>query len=526
MRIWILGCLILGLMFWVPVTLAASVSEQQVSRAVETWLQQGLVENRPDAAVTRLQPHVVDGRTIAYIASIAGGGYCICGADDVLLPVYFYAPEGEFDPEIPDLQTMLANLTARLQWVEEGRSKEDNRLNPYVRELDDRAQEWLRLEAGLAGRSKSQSSEPELIKLPLTSEWHQDSPFDQYCPVYPDGGQTVVGCAATAMAQLMYYWQWPETGYSSHMAQNIYTHTDTWISTPLAVDPGITWYFMIDHLSWTPEGGGQLRILGSWDNSMRHAARRAYGESEGFIDAFELIYNQLTPGSSNHYANFAATSYNFELMEDAPTDPASPGAQAAALLSYHAGIAVDMNWGRSESVAGPQVMATALASFFRYDSDGVMADIDPDLIRQEILWSRPVFLIGTQEGGGSHVWVASGVDTTDPSIPLFWMNLGAESTTIGWYRLDNVPSGLTLDQKQISGLAPLGVVNFVGPSQGAGADGSPDNPFGDIMEALNDTPDNGTLIIKANTNEIWDTGGIIDRPVTIKSPRATISAAQ
>jgi hypothetical protein len=46
--------------------------------------------------------------------------------------------------------------------------------------------------------------------------WHQDYPFNLYCP--PDGGctHTVVGCVATSMAQVMYYWQWPPSGISDH----------------------------------------------------------------------------------------------------------------------------------------------------------------------------------------------------------------------------------------------------------------------------------------------------------------------
>jgi len=49
----------------------------------------------------------------------------------------------------------------------------------------------------------------------LTSSWHQRDPYDQYCPM-GDGGLTVVGCVATAVAQIMKYWQWPVEGTGSH----------------------------------------------------------------------------------------------------------------------------------------------------------------------------------------------------------------------------------------------------------------------------------------------------------------------
>ena len=46
----------------------------------------------------------------------------------------------------------------------------------------------------------------------LTCKWGQDTPFNLYCPSNEERGQSIVGCVATAMAQLMYKWKWPETG--------------------------------------------------------------------------------------------------------------------------------------------------------------------------------------------------------------------------------------------------------------------------------------------------------------------------
>ena len=45
----------------------------------------------------------------------------------------------------------------------------------------------------------------------LTSHWHQNAPFNNYCPM-GDGGRCVVGCVATAYAQVMNYHQWPPNG--------------------------------------------------------------------------------------------------------------------------------------------------------------------------------------------------------------------------------------------------------------------------------------------------------------------------
>ncbi len=48
----------------------------------------------------------------------------------------------------------------------------------------------------------------------LTSTWHQGAPYNNYCPP-GDGGTCVVGCVATASAQIMKYHQWPPEGVDS-----------------------------------------------------------------------------------------------------------------------------------------------------------------------------------------------------------------------------------------------------------------------------------------------------------------------
>lgn len=45
----------------------------------------------------------------------------------------------------------------------------------------------------------------------LTTVWHQSGPYNNYCPM-GDGGRCVVGCVATATAQVMRYWSWPPVG--------------------------------------------------------------------------------------------------------------------------------------------------------------------------------------------------------------------------------------------------------------------------------------------------------------------------
>ncbi len=46
----------------------------------------------------------------------------------------------------------------------------------------------------------------------LTTAWHQTAPYNSYCPM-GDGAQSVVWCVATALAQIIWYHQWPPAGF-------------------------------------------------------------------------------------------------------------------------------------------------------------------------------------------------------------------------------------------------------------------------------------------------------------------------
>ncbi len=49
----------------------------------------------------------------------------------------------------------------------------------------------------------------------LTTAWHQGFPYNNLCPM-GDGGRCVVGCVATAAAQILRFWKWPQAGTGSY----------------------------------------------------------------------------------------------------------------------------------------------------------------------------------------------------------------------------------------------------------------------------------------------------------------------
>ena len=82
--------------------------------------------------------------------------------------------------------------------------------------------------ARLSEQSCLQTLDEDSIRIveetaPLTeSHWGQGIQYNYYCPKDDNGRneRCVTGCVATAMAQLMYYFRWPESGTGSYR----YTH--------------------------------------------------------------------------------------------------------------------------------------------------------------------------------------------------------------------------------------------------------------------------------------------------------------
>jgi len=68
------------------------------------------------------------------------------------------------------------------------------------------------LTAQLPGRDGPQRTEVGPL---LTTSWKQSGPYDIYCPM-GDGGLCLVGCVATAAAQIMNYHEWPVQGVGHH----------------------------------------------------------------------------------------------------------------------------------------------------------------------------------------------------------------------------------------------------------------------------------------------------------------------
>ncbi len=286
------------------------------------------------------------------------GGFVIISGDDSTAPVLGYSDKGHFDAEnIPD------NMKAWLQGYAD------------------------QMEAMSARQSSTAStaSEPvisEYVKhaIPpmLTSQWNQDSPYNNACPEFFNDGRCVTGCVATAMAQVVYH-------HRESLADN---DIDTLQANIPAYDCNTDW-------------GG-------------------YGK----IHVDEIVASE--------------SSLDWENMKD--TCSSADNATAVANLMFYCGAAVQMDY-RNQLNGGSSAQLSAvphaLKTYFWFNPKTTCVDRQyytiaswKDLIYQELISNRPV-IYGGQSSGGGHAFVIDGYDGED----LFHINWGWGGTNNGYFRL-------------------------------------------------------------------------------------------
>ena len=140
-----------------------------------------------------------NGMATAYVFNFAGG-YVVVAADDSYSPILGYSDQGQFDYDnAPDgLRFMLGELSNDIEkTVQLGRPVPSGILC-----------RWKNLDA----YGKMHPDRRQVVVEPLVQQrWNQDSPFNMYAP-----GGCPTGCVATAMAQIMKYWEWPVQGTGEH----------------------------------------------------------------------------------------------------------------------------------------------------------------------------------------------------------------------------------------------------------------------------------------------------------------------
>ena len=247
-------------------------------------------------------------------------GWVLVSFEDAMTPVIGYNFEGHFpQPEKLDENTK--------SWMQH-----------FVDQVDYIKTNQIEADASVLAEWKKYTAKPDNLRFApaerseveilLTGEWNQNSPYNWQCPEDEagPGGHVYVGCVATAMVQIMYYWRYPIHGSGSHthswppygtMTVNYGNSTYEWDAMQDRIDRnnpdeiaeiGFHAAISVD-MMFSPTGSGAyswdvpnaLRTYFNYDNSVEYLVKNDYS----FADWENILQTELDHARPMYYSGFS-----------------------------------------------------------------------------------------------------------------------------------------------------------------------------------------------------------------------------
>lgn len=171
-----------------------------------------------------------DGQPLYHVAYLDPQGFVIVAGDDLVEPIIAFVTEGTYDPS--DTNPLGALVSADLRGrVDAARKAGALQAVQVGSSSQKKWQSLLHAEEELQNGTLSLTSVSDLRVAPFVkSVWNQtyagtSGCYNYYTPPYENGTKTnyPCGCVATAMSQLMRYWQYPKAGVGT-TSFTIYTN--------------------------------------------------------------------------------------------------------------------------------------------------------------------------------------------------------------------------------------------------------------------------------------------------------------
>ena len=146
------------------------------------------------------------GSPYLYVFNVNDLAFVVVSAEDRVKPVLAYSTEGSFsnDDTAPAFDFTMRSYIDEIEYIR----------NNDVARLDDIRDEWTRVEtSGIVKAQRNKRSVPMLLE----TKWNQNFPYNSLCPEDEEGsgGHVYAGCVATAMSQVMKYFNYPVQGNGS-----------------------------------------------------------------------------------------------------------------------------------------------------------------------------------------------------------------------------------------------------------------------------------------------------------------------
>ena len=184
--------LILIFLLLLPITLSAAM--RSLEQAQEIAMHHTMNKSN---SLRRYSPGMIDVKVVAHSAAWmavnVGEGFVIVGADERMPEVIGWSDTGKFD-----IDSINENLR---YWLSCYDSLSVTGYGLPVRSY----------KLQITGEGLRETVEPL-----CETTWNQTNPFNQKCPEYKSGKKSATGCVATAMAQVMARYSYPNIGVGEH----------------------------------------------------------------------------------------------------------------------------------------------------------------------------------------------------------------------------------------------------------------------------------------------------------------------
>lgn len=229
-------------MFTLSLTYGGSVSESEAKTVAVYWLNSRGLSGIDLQSIEDVHEHKKNNQTSFYIIRFLQGAWVMVSGTNKVEPVIGYSLHSGFDNDHVPVQLQ--------EWIDGVENEISHAIKYDVHPKIETRQKWERLTSphGPPVPLKSVSAVGPL----LSTRWNQGLYFNELAPEDPissaGNGHAWVGCVATAMAQVMKYWQYPLTGrgsnsYSSPYGQlsaNFANQTYSWSAMPNTVTSEIS----------------------------------------------------------------------------------------------------------------------------------------------------------------------------------------------------------------------------------------------------------------------------------------------
>jgi hypothetical protein len=312
-------------------------------------------------------------------------GYVIVTAEDAANPIIGYSTSNTF--VVPEAYTTIGH------WLK-NRGKEIDALRANNMVADAKtAAEWTKYTSNTLSALKLNNNASTLSTTTVTplvqTTWNQSPYYNQLCP-----GGSVTGCVATAMAQIMRYWNYPAKGTGS---------------TSYKQNP----------------------------NPNNYPAQSAnYGAT-----TYNWANMPLSIGSNN--SDVATLNYQCGVSVDMNYDPSGSGAEVitaddpiCAQHSYITYFGYD-----------PTKIKGLRRSSYPVDSVWIK------LLQSDLNIGRPIQYVGDDPSEGGHTWVCDGYDVNN----YFHMNWGWGGQDNGFFAINNLATpgfNPSEDHEALMGIVP------------------------------------------------------------------------